>query len=238
MRFSVLTLFPEMMEGAINSSILKRAQEQGLIQIDLINFREFATNKHQQVDDYAYGGGAGMLIGVEPVHRALKSIAGYQQAKKLLTSPSGLLFNQAKCEQLKNEEHIIIVCGHYEGIDARVLNYVDEEISIGDYVLTGGEIPALVIIEAVSRLVTGVINNASLQSESHAGGLLEYPQYTRPAVYDGVGVPEVLISGHHENIRKWQRKEALKKTLALRPELLAQAVLTPEEQCILAELKK
>ncbi len=234
-RFDILTLFPEMFEGIINQSIIKRAREKKLLDIRIINFRDFAFNKHQQVDDYAYGGGAGMLISVEPIHKALQSIEGINKAKKILTSPSGHVLTQAMCEKLKDENHIVIVCGHYEGIDARILNYIDEEISIGDYILTGGEVPAMAIIEAVSRLVPGVISDSSTLFESFSDGLLEYPQYTRPVIYDNHEVPEVLISGHHENIRKWRRKEALKKTLTMRPDLLEKASLTPEDLLFLKE---
>lgn len=237
-RFDILTLFPEMFDSVLNQSILKRARERNLIDINIINFRAFALNKHQQVDDYAYGGGAGMLISVEPIHLALQSIEGIDKAKKILTTPTGRLLTQSICEQLKNENHIVIVCGHYEGIDARVLNYIDDEISIGDYILTGGEAPAIVLIEAISRLIPGVISDESTIDESFSNGLLEYPQYTRPLVYDGKEVPEVLVSGHHDNIRKWRRLESLKKTLKMRPDLLEKACLTSEDYFLLKEIKK
>ena len=219
-RFDILTLFPEMIEGIINSSILKRARENKLLEINIIDFREFSTNKHHTVDDYAYGGGAGMLISVEPIHKALVTIPGYEQATKILTTPSGKVFNQQMAIDLSKEEHIIIVCGHYEGIDNRILNYIDEEISIGDYVLTGGEIPALTIVDAVSRLVKGVISDDSTVQESFMSGLLEYPQYTRPASYDGHDVPEILLSGHHANIEKWREEKAREITAERRPDLL------------------
>ena len=237
-RFDILTLFPEMIEGIINSSILKRARENNLLEINIIDFREFSTNKHHTVDDYAYGGGAGMLISVEPIHKALITIPGYETATKILTTPSGKVFNQQMAIDLSKEEHIIIVCGHYEGIDNRILNYIDEEISIGDYVLTGGEIPALTIVDAVSRLVKGVISDDSIVNESFMEGLLEYPQYTRPQVYDGHAVPDILLSGHHANIEKWKRREALKKTYKMRPDLLENAMLTPEDYAYLKELEK
>ena len=210
-RFDILTLFPEMIEGIINSSILKRARENNLLEINIIDFREFSTNKHHTVDDYAYGGGAGMLISVEPIHKALITIPGYETATKILTTPSGKVFNQQMAIDLSKEEHIIIVCGHYEGIDNRILNYIDEEISIGDYVLTGGEIPALTIVDAVSRLVKGVISDDSTVQESFMSGLLEYPQYTRPASYDGHDVPEILLSGHHANIENGNILKQLKR---------------------------
>lgn len=237
MRFDILTLFPEMIEGVINSSILKRAREKGLLEINVIDFRLFSTNKHNTVDDYAYGGGAGMLISVEPIHKALQSIEGYEKATKILTTPSGKVFNQKMAIDLSKNDHIIIMCGHYEGIDNRILNYVDEEVSVGDYVLTGGEIPALAIMDSVARLVKGVISDDSIVNESFMEGLLEYPQYTRPQVYDGHAVPEILLSGHHANIEKWKRKEALKKTYKMRPDLLETAMLTPEDYAYLKELE-
>ena len=212
-RFDILTLFPNMFKGLIEDSIIKRAIEKKLIEVNLIDFREFSTNKHHTVDDYSYGGGAGMLISVEPVHLAMKTIPNLDHAKKLLMSPSGKTFNQAKAIELSKEEHIVMVCGHYEGIDARILNFIDEEVSIGDYVLMGGEVPAMTILEAVSRLVPGVISEDSPVNESFSDSLLEHPQYTRPPVYEGLGVPDVLLSGHHANIKKWQREKALEKTL-------------------------
>ncbi len=238
LRFDILTLFPEMIEGIINSSILKRARENQLLEINIIDFRDFSTNKHHTVDDYAYSGGAGMLISVEPIHKALISIPGYDKATKILTSPSGKVFNQQMAIDLSKNEHIIIICGHYEGIDARILDYVDEEISIGDYVLTGGEIPALAIMDAVARLVKGVISDDSTVQESFMSGLLEYPQYTRPQVYDGKAVPEILLSGHHANIEKWKHQEALKKTYQMRPDLLEKVALTAEDYAYLKELEK
>lgn len=237
MRFDVLTLFPEMIEGMIKDSILKRAIEKGIIEVNIINFRDFSTNKHHTVDDYAYGGGAGMLISVEPIHKALMSIENIENAKVVLTSPSGNVWTQKKAYEYSNNEHIVIICGHYEGIDNRILKYVDEEISIGDYVLTGGEIAATVLIDSISRLVKGVISEDSTVNESHQGSLLEYPQYTRPLEYDGEKVPEVLYSGHHANIKKFQRYESLKKTYRVRPDLLAKANLTKEDLKMLEEIK-
>ncbi len=236
-RFDVLTLFPEIISGMISSSILKRAIEKGLIEINIIDFREYAGNKHSTVDDYAYGGGAGMLIRVDPIYRALNTIDGIDKAHKILTSPSGNVWSQKKAEDLSKLNHIVIVCGHYEGIDARVLNYIDEEVSIGDYVLTGGEIPAGVIIDSVSRLVSGVIADDSTVNESFSMGLLEYPQYTRPQEFDGYKVPDILLSGHHANIKKWQRYEALKKTYKVRPELLDQIELSKDDLKMLEEIK-
>ena len=237
-KFDILTLFPEIIEGMVSSSILKRAIEKGLIEINIIDFREYAGNKHSTVDDYAYGGGAGMLLRVDPIYRALNTIEGLDKAHKILTSPSGNVWSQKKAEEFSKLDHIIIVCGHYEGIDARVLNYIDEEISIGDYVLTGGEIPAGVIIDSVSRLINGVIADDSTVNESFSMGLLEYPQYTRPQEFDGHKVPDILLSGHHANIKKWQRYEALKKTYLVRPELLNEIELSKEDFKMLEEIKK
>lgn len=236
-RFDILTLFPNMFKGLIEDSIIKRAIENKLIEVNLIDFRDFSTNKHHTVDDYSYGGGAGMLISVEPVHLAMKTIPNLENAKKLLMSPSGKTFNQAKAMEFSKEEHIVMVCGHYEGIDARILNFIDEEVSIGDYVLMGGEVPAMTILEAVSRLVPGVISEESPVNESFSDSLLEHPQYTRPAVYEGLGVPDVLLSGHHANIKKWQREKALEKTLKVRPDLLKKANLNLNDYKYLWELK-
>lgn len=236
-RFDILTLFPEMIEGMLNQSILKRAIEKKIIEVNIINFRDFSTNKHSTVDDYAYGGGAGMLISVEPIHLAMKTIPNIDKAYKILTSPSGNVYNQNKAEKLSKLDHIVIVCGHYEGIDNRILDYIDEEISIGDYVLTGGEIPACAIIDSIARLVPGVISDESIVGESFTMGLLEYPQYTRPYEYDGKKVPDVLVSGHHANIKKWQRYQSLKKTYEVRPELLGNIVLTNEDIKMLEEIK-
>ena len=236
-RFDILTLFPEMIEGMLNQSILKRAIEKKIIEVNIINFRDFSTNKHSTVDDYAYGGGAGMLISVEPIHLAMKTIPNIDKAYKILTSPSGNVYNQNRAEKLSKLDHIVIVCGHYEGIDNRILDYIDEEISIGDYVLTGGEIPACAIIDSIARLVPGVISDESIVSESFTTGLLEYPQYTRPYEYDGKKVPDVLVSGHHANIKKWQRYQSLKKTYEVRPELLGNIALTNEDIKMLEEIK-
>lgn len=237
MKFDILTLFPEMFTGIFESSILKRAIENKIIECKTINFREFSGNKHNTVDDYSYSGGAGMLIRVDPIHRALQSIDNIDNAHIILTSPSGIPFSQKKAEELSQKDHIVIICGHYEGIDARVLSYVDEEISIGDYVLTGGEMPAAVIVDAVSRLIPGVISDSSIDTESFNDSILEYPQYTRPQVYDGKSVPDILISGHHAKIKKWQRFEALKKTYLIRPDLLKKANLTTEDLVMLEEIK-
>ena len=211
MKFDILTLFPEMFEP-INQSILGRAQEKNIININVINIRDFSENKHKKVDDTPYGGGAGMVIMPDVVYRAYNSIDNIENAKVIYMSPQGQTLNQTKVESLAKEEHLIILCGHYEGIDQRVLDkIVDEEISIGDYVLTGGEIPAMALIDSVSRYVDGVLTGESIKEESFSQGLLEYPQYTRPEVFEGVKVPEVLLSGHHENINKWAKMPAAAK---------------------------
>ena len=219
MNFDVLTLFPEMFD-ALNSSIIGRAKEKNLININLINIRDFSKDKHKKVDDTPYGGGAGMVMKPDCVYDAFCSIENKDNAKVIYMSPQGTKLDQKKVEELANEEHLIILCGHYEGIDQRVIDkIVDEEISIGDYVLTGGEIPAMVLIDSVARYNDGVIARESIKEESFANGMLEYPQYTRPEVFEGVRVPEVLLSGHHENIEKWRREEALRITNLKRPDL-------------------
>ena len=219
MKFDVLTLFPEMFEP-LNSSIIGRAKEKNLIQINLINIRDFSKDKHKKVDDTPYGGGAGMVMMPDVVYDAYKSVEDIN-AKVIYMSPQGKKLTQKKVEELAKQEHLIILCGHYEGIDQRVIDkIVDEEISIGDYVLTGGEIPAMVLIDSVSRYNSGVIAEESIEEESFANGLLEYPQYTRPEVFEGVKVPEVLLSGHHANIEKWRKEKALEITKLKRPDLL------------------
>ena len=219
MRFDVLTLFPEMF-NSLSSSIIGRAVEKGLIEINLVNIRDFSKNKHKKVDDTPYGGGAGMVIMPDVVYDAYNSIQK-KDAKVIYLSPQGKVLNQKKVQELSKENNLILLCGHYEGIDQRVLDeIVDEEISVGDYVLTGGELPAMVLIDSVSRYVKGVLNNQSIQEESFTNHRLEYPQYTRPEVFRGKRVPEVLISGHHENIKKWRDKQSLEITQFKRPDLL------------------
>ena len=219
MKFVVLTLFPESFEP-IKQSILGRALEKNLISLNLINIRDFSKDKHKKVDDTPYGGGAGMVIRPDVVYDAYKSIKD-ENAKVIYMSPQGNVLNQKKVESLSKEKHLILLCGHYEGIDQRVIDeIVDEEISIGDYVLTGGEIPAMVLIDSVSRYVEGVLTKESIKEESFSNNLLEYPQYTRPETFLDKKVPEVLLSGHHENIRKWREEQALKNTYQKRPDLL------------------
>ena len=237
MKFDVLTLFPEMFEP-LKQSIIKRAVEKNLIDINLINIRDFSEDKHNKVDDTPYGGGAGMLMKPDVVDRAYNSIKS-ENAKVIYLTPQGKTLNQRIVRDLSKQEHLILLCGHYEGIDQRVLDkIVDEEISIGDYVLTGGELPAMVLIDSVSRYVEGVLSDESTDEESFSNGLLEYPQYTRPEIFDNVKVPDVLISGHHENIRKWRRERSLENTFKKRPEMLENIELTKNEKDYIEKLKK
>jgi len=236
-KFDILTLFPEMFEP-LKQSIIKRASENNLIDINLINIRDFSQDKHNKVDDTPYGGGAGMLMKPDVVYRAYSSIKT-GDAKVIYLSPQGKTLNQQVVKRLSQEQHLILLCGHYEGIDQRVVDkIVDEEISIGDYVLTGGEIPAMVLIDSVARYVDGVLSDESTDEESFSNGLLEYPQYTRPEVFDDIKVPEVLLSGHHENIRKWRREKSLENTFYKRPELLENVVLTEKDKDYIESLKK
>ena len=237
MKFDVLTLFPEMIEP-VKQSVIGRAIEKGLLEINLVNIRDFSKDKHKKVDDTVYGGGAGMLMKPDVVYDAFKSVKS-EKSKVIYLSPQGKKLCQSKVEELAKQEHLILLCGHYEGIDQRVIDkIVDEEISIGDYVLTGGEIPAMVLIDSVSRYIDGVITGESTSEESFSGeGLLEYPQYTRPEEFEGMKVPEVLQSGHHENINKWRRKEAIRITYQKRPDLLEKVNLTEEEKKFIKELE-
>ena len=236
MKFSVLTLFPEMFD-CLKQSIIGRAEGKNLININIINMRDFSKDKHKKVDDTPYGGGAGMVIKPDVVYESFKSIKD-EKAKVIYLSPQGKKLDQKKVESLSKEDHLILLCGHYEGIDQRVIEkIVDEEISIGDYILTGGELPAMVLIDSVSRFVEGVLDEESIKEESFSNNLLEYPQYTRPEIFLNQKVPEVLLSGHHENIRKWRRKESLKNTYKKRPELLKNIELSKEDIKILNELK-
>ena len=230
MQFDVLTLFPEMFEPL---SIIGRAKEKGLININLINIRDFSKNKHKKVDDTPYVGGAGMVMMPDVVYDAYKSLNS-KDAKVIYMSPQGQKLNQKKVVELSKEKHIILLCGHYEGIDQRVIDeIVDEEISIGDYVLTGGELPAMIVIDSVSRYIEGVLKDDSTKEESFSEGLLEYPQYTRPEVFNGKQVPEVLLSGHHENIDKWRREQSLINTKKKRPDLLENIELSEKDKRIL-----
>jgi len=248
MQFDVLTLFPEMFD-ILNESIIGRAKEKGLINVNLINIRDFSKNKHKKVDDTPYGGGAGMVIQPDVVYDAYKSViknndkSGLDEKSKktrvIYMSPQGKKLDQQKVEELSKQEHLILLCGHYEGIDQRVLDtIVDEEISIGDYVLTGGELPAMVLIDSVSRYVEGVLKDDSTTEESFSQGLLEYPQYTRPEVFEEQQVPEVLRSGNHQMIDKWRREQSLKRTLEKRPDLLEKVDLSDEDKKILEKIRK
>ena len=219
MKFSVLTLFPDMF-SPLKESIIGKAIEDKKIELNLINIRDFSKDKHKKVDDTPYGGGAGMVMKADVVYDAYEHIKD-ESAKVIFLSPQGKTLNQNKVKELATEEHIILLCGHYEGIDQRVIDeIVDEEISIGDYVLTGGELPAMVLIDSVSRYVEGVLSKDYIKEESFTNNLLEYPQYTRPEIFHGIKVPEVLLSGHHENIKKWREEQSLKNTLQKRPNLL------------------
>ena len=219
MKFSVLTLFPEMFTP-LKESIIGKAVEDKKIELNLINIRDFSKDKHKKVDDTPYGGGAGMVMKADVVYDAYQSVRE-EGAKVIFLSPQGKTLNQDKVKKLGKEKHLILLCGHYEGIDQRVIDeIVDEEISIGDYVLTGGELPAMVLIDSVSRYVDGVLSEESIKEESFTNNLLEYPQYTRPEIFHGIKVPEVLLSGHHENIKKWREEQSLKNTLQKRPNLL------------------
>ena len=236
MKFNVLTLFPEMF-SALDESIIGRGKEKGLIDINLINIRDFSKNKHKKVDDTPYGGGAGMVMEPTVVYDAYCSVKE-PNVKVIYMSPQGKTLNKQMVQDLAKEENIILLCGHYEGIDQRVIDeIVDEEISIGDYVLTGGELPAMVLIDSVSRYVEGVLKEDSVQEESFTDGLLEYPQYTRPEVFLGKRVPEVLLSGHHENIKKWRRNQSIINTYLKRPDLLKEIKLSDKEQKMLSEYK-
>ena len=219
MRFDILTLFPSMFD-ILNESILGRAQEKNLIDINVVNIRDFSKDKHNKVDDTPYGGGAGMVMRADVVYDCYNSVKT-DDSKVIFLSPQGKTLNQDKVKELSKEKHLILLCGHYEGIDQRVIEkIVDEEISIGDYVLTGGELPAMVLVDSVSRYVEGVLNKESIQEESFTDNLLEYPQYTRPEVFLGEKVPEVLLTGHHQNIEKWRKEQAIKITRRKRPDLM------------------
>ncbi|WP_149095813.1 tRNA (guanosine(37)-N1)-methyltransferase TrmD [Paenibacillus terrae] len=265
MRVDVLTLFPEMFDGVFNASILGKAREKGIISLQAVNFRQYAGNKHGQVDDTPYGGGGGMVLKPDPIFAAVEALldesesptllgntdevvqgeeagssAGLKAPRIILMCPQGETFTQKKAEELAKEDHLIFICGHYEGYDERIREHlVTDELSIGDYVLTGGELPAMVAIDSVARLLPGVLGNeTSAVTDSFSTGLLEYPHYTRPAEFRGWKVPEVLLSGHHVNIDAWRRQEALRRTMERRPDLLEQAELTSKERLWIEEQRK
>ena len=238
MRIDILTLFPNMFSSPLRESILGRAVEKGLIQIQTINIRDFTLDKHQVVDDAPYGGGQGMVMKVEPIARAIESVkAQNPSARTIYLTPQGKPFHQDLARRLSTQSHLILLCGRYEGIDERVRElFIDEEISIGDYVLTGGELPAMVLVDAVSRFIPGVLgSDRSAEEDSFFNSLLEYPQYTRPVEFKGCRVPEVLLSGNHSAISLWRRKEAIRRTSLRRPDLLAKANLTDEEKGVSEE---
>lgn len=259
MNFYVLTLFPDMIRQGLNTSIIGRAMEQGHIALNTINIRDFTENKHKHVDDYPYGGGAGMVMQAEPVYKAYNYVADQiiqsqkEEAPKetleetqkasprvIYVTPQGKVFNQKMAEEFSKEEDLMILCGHYEGIDERVLEMiVTDHVSIGDYVLTGGELPAMVMIDSIARLIPGVLNNdVSSEFESFQDGLLEYPQYTRPEEFMGQKVPEVLVSGHHAKIEEWRRQQSLQRTIERRPDLLDTAELSDKDKKYLKSLRK
>lgn len=241
MNFHILTLFPEMVMNGLHTSIIGRAVAKNLLSIEAINIRDYAFNKHQSVDDYPYGGGAGMLMQAEPVYLAYKAVEEKTEKKKLRVvylSPQGDTFTQKMAEELAQEEDLVLLCGHYEGIDERVLEeIVTDYVSIGDYVLTGGELPAMVMVDTISRLVPGVLHNdVSAEFESFQDNLLEYPQYSRPEEWHGKKVPPVLLSGHHANIEKWRREQSILRTKKRRPDLLEKCELTEKERKWLEEM--
>ena len=240
MRFHVLTLFPEMIEQGFASSITGRAMEKGILELSAVNIRDYAVNKHMRVDDYPYGGGAGMVMQAEPVYRCYEDVSAKigHKTRVVYLTPQGRVFNQHMAEEFAQEEDLIFLCGHYEGIDERVLEeIVTDPVSIGDYVLTGGELPSLVMMDAISRLVPGVLgNDDSAVGESFAGSLLEYPQYSRPAVWREKEVPPVLLSGHHANVEAWRREQSVIRTAKWRPDLLEHAELTQKERQIVKKI--
>ncbi|MGL5541340.1 MAG: tRNA (guanosine(37)-N1)-methyltransferase TrmD [Erysipelotrichaceae bacterium] len=237
MKITVLTLFPEFFDSFQTTSIIKKAIESQRVRFEAVNFRDFTVDKHNKVDDTPYGGGAGMVLMCQPLVDAIKALRD-EHSLVVMLSPQGKTFHQAMARELATVEHLILVCGHYEGFDERIRNYVDLEVSIGDYVLTGGEVGAIVISDAIIRLLGGVIKEDSHLDDSFENGLLEYPQYTRPLEFDGEKVPDVLLSGHHKNIDTWRLKQSLKRTLLKRPDLLAERVLTKQEAQLMAQIRE
>ena len=237
MNIDILTLFPEMVSGFFTNSIMARAVKAGLVSYNIVDWRQYAEDKHHKCDDSPFGGGAGMVIKPEPLFKALDRVDAMNK-RVVYASPSGKRLTQDYARQLSREPGLVFICGHYEGIDQRIIDrYVDDEICIGDYVITSGEVATLVIIDAVYRLIDGVITDSSLEEESFTGPLLEYPQYTRPETYCGMSVPDILLSGHHANIEKWRLRKRLEKTLSNRPDLLEDASLDDESRRILEEIK-
>lgn len=242
MRFDVLTLFPSMIRWPFEEGIMAKALKKGKIELHVHNIRDYAAGPHSITDDYPYGGGEGMVLKIEPIVRAIEHLQGIEpKGYVILLTPQGIAFNQKEAIRLSMKERIILICGRYEGIDERVITggWVDEEISIGDYILTGGELPAMVVMEAIARLLPSVVGNeGSLKRDSFQEGLLKYPQYTRPPEFRGLRVPEILFSGHHERIKRWRRREALKRTLFRRPDLLQAACLSEEDREMIEEIKR
>ena len=242
MKIDVLTLFPRMFQGPLTESIIGKAIGKDLLQVNVMNFRDYTENRHQNVDDYPYGGGAGMLLTAQPIFSAIDAInENSPDTKKrvILLDPAGVPFTQSVAEELAEEEHLVFICGHYEGYDERIRTLVTDEISLGDYVLTGGELGAMVMIDATVRLLPEVLgNDQSAKTDSHSTGLLEHPQYTRPAEYRGMKVPDVLISGNHKKIKEWQDKESIRRTFERRPDMLEALDLSDEQEKYLNEIKK
>ena len=242
MRFDILTLFPEMFAGPFSDSIIKKARENEIIDINLIDIRDYTTDKHNTADDYPYGGGAGMVLKVEPIYYALQDITNdfNQDSTNILLTPRGEQLDQKMVKELSEEKRLILICGHYEGVDERIRNnFVDKEVSIGDYVLTGGEIPAMVLVDAVARMLPDVLgDDESKKNDSFYNGILDYPHYTRPREFKGMSVPEILLSGNHQLIDRWRKKEALKRTYLIRPDLLKNTKLTEDQQELLREIKQ
>ncbi|MBP3952059.1 tRNA (guanosine(37)-N1)-methyltransferase TrmD [Bacillus suaedae] len=242
MRIDVLSLFPNMFSGVFGSSILKQAQESGIVNYSVVDFREYSSSKHKKVDDYPYGGGAGMVLSPQPIFDAVTALTNNSESRPrvVLLCPQGQRYSQAKAEEFAKEEHLILLCGHYEGYDERIREHlVDDEVSIGDYVLTGGELGAMVIVDSVTRLLPGVLGNAeSAMTDSFSTGLLEHPHYTRPADFRGMKVPDVLLSGHHKNIENWRHQESLRRTWTRRPDLLENKTLTKDELDLIDDFPK
>lgn len=239
-RFDILSLFPEMFDSPLNSSLLKKARERKIIEVNLIDIRTFAEDKHRMADDYPYGGGSGMVMKVEPVAKALDSLDLPDGIPIILMTPQGEPFSQEIAGELSSHSRLAVICGHYEGVDERIREHLaTREISIGDYILTGGELPAMVLIDAVARLIPGVLGNEeSARGDSFSGGVLEYPQYTRPPEFRGWRIPDVLLSGHHAEIEKWRRRESLKRTMRRRPDILEKADLDEADRQLLDQIER
>ena len=230
MQIDILTLFPEMFDGVFGSSMLGRAQANGLLTVRMHNIRDYADNKHRKTDDYPFGGGPGMVMMPQPIFDCIAAVQGTDKAHKILLTPRGSLLTTKRAQELSGLDRLILLCGHYEGVDERVNTIIDEELSIGDYVLTGGELPAMVLVDCLARFIPGVLGSEeSALDESHSDGLLEYPQYTRPAVFRGMEVPQILQNGHHANIRKWRQEQAILKTKQNRPVLLGRFGIIPQK---------